>query len=75
MDIVDHAQELDQEFQQKALEAYRKRRNFVEPPEMQVIVDGIAYCLDCGLDIDSRRLQHMPNAVRCVECQGKKERR
>ena len=75
MDIIDHAQELDQEFQQKALEAHKRRKNFAEPPEVQLIVDGIAYCLDCDEDIDPARLKARPDAVRCVECQGKKERR
>ncbi len=77
MDIIDRAQEADREFQKKAIDAFRKRQNFYsfEPTESQMVVDGIAYCVDCGLDIDARRLEAKPDAVRCVECQEKKERR
>jgi|GEM_PF-646872 len=32
-------------------------------------------CLDCGDEIELARLTAVPNAVRCLDCQGKKERR
>lgn len=77
MDIIDHAQELDREFQEKALFAHKKRQEveLLEPPERARVIDGIAYCVDCGFDIPPARLKARPDAVRCVECQGKKERR
>lgn len=31
-------------------------------------------CLDCGLDIPPRRLELMPEAVRCTQCQERLER-
>lgn len=31
-------------------------------------------CVDCGDEIPEKRLEHFPNAQRCVECQGFKER-
>lgn len=31
-------------------------------------------CIDCGLDIDARRLAVQPSAVRCVDCQSRSER-
>jgi RNA polymerase-binding transcription factor DksA len=31
--------------------------------------DGRPDCLDCGEDIDPRRLKAVKNAVRCKECQ------
>jgi len=70
MDIIDRAQENDREMQ-KAIDDYLKRRR----TERAQIRGGIAYCLDCGLDIDPARLKAKPDAVRCVECESKKERR
>jgi RNA polymerase-binding transcription factor DksA len=32
------------------------------------------YCLDCGLEIDHRRLVAYPTATRCALCQGVRER-
>ncbi len=74
-DIIDQAQQLDREFNEMALAAGRKRLNFCEPGEEQLIVDGLHYCLDCGDEIPDARIEAKPDAVRCVDCQGKKERR
>jgi DnaK suppressor protein len=39
------------------------------------IADGsYGYCDDCGLEIDYRRLQAQPSAMRCLECQTKHEK-
>lgn len=39
------------------------------------IADGsYGTCIDCDIDIDYRRLQAQPAAVRCVECQSKREK-
>ena len=33
----------------------------------------VRYCIDCGAKIDPRRLDAVPNAVRCVRCQSEYE--
>ena len=39
------------------------------------IADGsYGYCDDCGNEIEYRRLQAQPTAIRCVECQAKHEK-
>ena len=39
------------------------------------IADGsYGTCIDCDIDIDYRRLQAQPAAIRCVECQSKREK-
>lgn len=37
--------------------------------------DGRPDCLDCGEDIDPRRLHAVKNAVRCKECQDDHDKR
>jgi DnaK suppressor protein len=76
MDIIDRAQQNDREIQQ-SVDNYLKRRgiDLFEPPERAQVIDGIAYCVDCGLDIPPKRLEAKPDAVRCVECESRKERR
>ena len=32
-------------------------------------------CIDCGVDIDYRRLEAQPAAARCIECETRRERR
>lgn len=34
---------------------------------------GRAYCIDCGEPIPAARRQHVPGAVRCVDCQSQLE--
>jgi RNA polymerase-binding protein DksA len=42
---------------------------------LERISDGsYGYCDDCGGEIDYRRLEVQPTAVRCVECQAKHEK-
>lgn len=39
------------------------------------IGDGsYGYCIDCGGEIDYRRMQAQPTATRCLECQAKHEK-
>ncbi len=37
--------------------------------------DGRPDCLDCGEDIDPRRLHAVKNAVRCISCQDDHDKR
>lgn len=34
---------------------------------------GRRHCFDCGKEIPAARRQHMPNALRCVDCQSRLE--
>ncbi len=76
-DIIDQAQQLDREFNEKALAANRQRREFdaMLHKETPLVIDGTVVCLDCGDDIPAARIAANPAAVRCVDCQARKERR
>jgi DnaK suppressor protein len=77
MDIIDQAQQNDREFNEKALTEILKRRNLYDLlyDEKPLIVDGVHYCLDCGDEIPAARIAAKPNALRCIDCQAKKERK
>lgn len=82
MDEIDHAQQHEAMHREIALrEHFRRRDNYLErgrnpglhpkgagPGERRI-------CRDCGEEIQPARLAAMPFAVRCIECQGIKERR
>lgn len=72
VDVFDRAQTREQEDRDRAIaEQLRKGRETEQPDE----VDGTRYCLDCGHEIDPRRLAFRPESVRCVECQQIKDER
>lgn len=60
------AARLAEEEREAALARLREQMN-----EGQASPDGC--CLDCGELIPAARLAALPNAGRCVECQGKRE--
>lgn len=74
MDIIDHAQELDRLFQVKALHDFRIAQGKIKEI-LSVSLDGSRICLDCGDEIPHERIEANPLAVRCVDCQAKKERK
>ena len=61
LDQAEVARELEE---LRAIEAARKR--FAE--------GNYGVCLDCGGDIDYRRLRAYPAAVRCIDCQRRHEK-
>lgn len=69
MDEIDHAQELDENFRAQALRAHFKKKKspFIKGEDVN--------CIDCGEEIEPARRKAKPDAVRCVDCQGKWERR
>jgi len=73
MDEIDIAQQNDELFRQNALINHFRRRNQVSqeaPPE-----SAHRCCRDCGEEIEPERLEAVPGAARCIECQGRFERR
>jgi phage/conjugal plasmid C-4 type zinc finger TraR family protein len=68
-DIIDKAQQNDELFRQASLEKhFAKTRTGVLPY-------APTNCADCGKPIPAKRLKAEPQATRCVDCQGKYERR
>lgn len=81
MDDIDQAQAYDEMHRSNALrEHYRQRELIGNRRNPGLHPEGAGpgrkrICIDCGEDILDRRLQFVPNAVRCRECQELKERR
>ena len=72
VDVFDRAQTREQEDRDRAIAAQLQRGRETEQPDE---VDGIRYCLDCGDEINPKRLTFRPEAVRCVDCQQIKDER
>ena len=66
-DAVDQAAALEQIQRDYALAAAKKS------PEQPNEYHGHRYCIDCDIEITTKRLMANPNAVRCVECQTLQE--
>ena len=73
MDDIDIAQEQDQVFRDYTLFVTMKMLRKKEYC-MPLILDGVRYCMDCKDEIPEERLSIRPGAVRCVQCQTRKER-
>ena len=71
MDQLDIAKKIELLHRQLSLQAQRTRS--IET-DKACEVDGVRYCLDCGLEIPKARLEARPASVRCVECKAIKER-
>ena len=69
-DLFDRAQQQEQEFRERAIA--KARRHQQEQPDQDE--RGNRFCLSCGDQIASERLQAEPDAVRCVPCQSRVER-
>lgn len=83
MDDIDQAQQNDEFFRQAALRTHFAG-NGITPSERPkpgpcstetAPGRGRRICRDCGDEIEPGRLEALPYAVRCVECQKKHERR
>jgi DnaK suppressor protein len=74
MDIIDEAQEFDRKFQEKSLHDFRMLRGEVKEIT-SLSINGRPICLDCDDEIPPARIAVNPNAVRCIDCQAKKERK
>lgn len=81
MDDIDQAQEYDEMHRANALREHFRQRDttFCDSRNPGLHPQGAGpgrkrICLDCGEEILDRRLQFVPNAVRCRECQELKEK-
>jgi len=70
-DIIDSAQTLDELYRESALIAAKMRHGSNEDP---LIINGVRCCLDCEVPIPGGRLDKVPDARRCVNCQTKIEK-
>jgi phage/conjugal plasmid C-4 type zinc finger TraR family protein len=69
-DIIDRSQQEQESFIASALREYlRESENSAWHPA------GKVFCKDCGEQIKPERLKLVKNAVRCVKCQQKFEKR
>lgn len=69
MDLADMAQdriEADLESQRAAMAEHIAKAGKMVP----LVVDGVLMCVDCGYPIEPRRVEALPQAARCGECQG-----
>lgn len=71
-DLSDEASRNEERFTQAAIASLRLSNKSVEAPDEDE--QGNRYCLDCGDDIQPERVAAV-QAVRCVVCQGRRERR
>jgi len=76
MDIIDHAQELDRKFNDKALAEVRHRRelNRMLYGEEPLVVNGVPHCISCGEEIPPERIEANPKASRCIDCQNTRDK-
>lgn len=63
-DLFDQAQQLEELQRDLAVQAQAKRLGGLGRPD----------CLVCGEPIAEQRRRAMPNAVRCIDCQERRER-
>jgi len=73
VDIIDEGNERAELFRQSALRTKMAELSRRQPSEKALIIDGVRCCLDCEEPILLRRLELELNAVRCVECQTKRD--
>ena len=69
-DLFDRAQKNEQESRDRDLANQLAKRR-IETPDQDA--EGNRFCLSCGEQIASERLEAAPDAVRCVPCQSWQE--
>lgn len=79
MDECDIAQELNEKYLNGAIWAARVGATPSPRPSPNgrggtYFLGGEGKCIDCGMEIPEARRAAVPECVRCVGCQGKKER-
>ncbi len=69
-DEFDRAQDLEMQFRERAISNQLSRHESETPDEDE---DGNRYCLSCGVIIPPERIKAQKDAVRCIDCQTRKE--
>lgn len=65
MDDIDRAQQREQFDREQAIAAA------AAPDQAKPLyIDGLPCCCECGAVIPKARLDALPTAARCIECQG-----
>ena len=67
-DVIDNACELEELQRQEAINKHKKGHT-----HQPLYIDGIRCCIDCEEDI-TKRIEILPDVVRCVICQEKFEK-
>lgn len=62
-DVIDKASEIEQRERDYLIKANKPVKEL--PNEF----DGHRYCVECDIELNTKRLDAAPNAVRCVPCQ------
>jgi DnaK suppressor protein len=73
MDWLDRVQANTEIYEAAAMRTHFNKRRLEPRPDPST--DGERTCLDCQEPISRERIEANPQAVRCVECQIKKEKR
>lgn len=73
MDVADRADSENEHFVNNALYNQHKQRE--QTNHHASSEDKVRYCVDCGEPIPAARLEAVPEAMRCVECQHIFEKR
>jgi len=68
-DIIDRANAQVERQRERAIRQITER-----PHETPCFLDGVQVCLDCDEPIPHARLKAEPHAVRCVYCEGRREK-
>lgn len=72
MDQIDMASSLEEQFRNLSLHQARKMLyGSMEKSAPQT--EGVVYCVDCDKEIPKRRLEVVPHAKRCIQCQAEQE--
>lgn len=63
VDAFDRAQQLEEQHRQAALN--QAKANYSQT----MAQDGRRYCVDCDIEINTKRLLAAPHTQRCIDCQ------
>ena len=73
-DITDRAASAgEQQFLANKIESVKKQIARAQRAMKLIEDDEYGVCIDCGRDITKKRLDAVPTARRCIECQDRKE--
>lgn len=67
VDELDRAQELTEQFNERCLAEHMRQAHQNTP------VSAVRYCEDCDILIPAARLEVLPDAVCCMDCQTLRE--